>query len=392
MRMGTIKFIDKWAGLVLCALFAPVEWLLPRRKKGPIKKILVIKFWGIGSIIMTGYLLRRIKASAPDAQIDLATISSNREAALMVGGAERLVILDISKGPVGIAREILRFLWQVRRNRYDVVLDLEYLTRFTALVSFATGAPVRAGFYARGFYRGNFHNERVPFNPYWHVRENFLNIGKAVGFDAPVPACLVLDPGPEGRVEIGKFREMEGITQPYIVINPNAGETSLERRWPAERFGALARKIQEELGMTIVVIGAADEYEVAMEVVKSAGARKAINAAGKTTVRGLAALLEGASALVSNDSGPLHIASHVGTPVVGLYGPETPVLWGPIRAEETGATILYRNLDCSPCINVHNMKTVVCLRKGSECLLDIGVDEVFEALKKTLAEGKRTCK
>jgi ADP-heptose:LPS heptosyltransferase len=147
MRMATIKRIDKWAGLILCTLFAPVERLWPRRKRGPIKKVLVIKFWGIGSIIMVGYLLRSIKASAPEAHIDLATLSSNREAAEMVGGADGLVTLDISKGPAGIVVEIMRFLWAIYRNSYDVVLDLEYLTRFTALVTFATRAPMGAGFY-----------------------------------------------------------------------------------------------------------------------------------------------------------------------------------------------------------------------------------------------------
>ncbi len=385
--MSTIKRIDRWVGFVLCTLLAPVERLWPRRKRGPAKRVLVIKFWGIGSIIMAGYLLRRIKASIPEAKIDLATISSNSEAAELVGGVDELVTLNISKSPVGIIVDILRFLWLIYRRRYDVVLDLEYLTRFTALVTFATRAPLRVGFYARGFWRGNFHDVRVPFSPYWHVRENFLNVGRAAGWTASVPSCIRLDPGPEGRTEAARFLDSEGVDKPYIVINPNAGETSLERRWPAERFATLAKRAGEELGVTVVVIGKADEYDVAMEVVRGAGNAPVVNAAGKLSLRGLATLLEDASAVVSNDSGPLHMASHVGTPVVGLYGPETPVLWGPITMDESSSVTLFRNLDCSPCINVHNMKTVVCLREGAECLLGIGVEEVFEALRRLLREG-----
>ena len=381
MRMSLMKSIDRWVGLVLCTLLAPLERLWPRRRKGPIKRVLVLKFWGIGSIIMAGYLLRGIKASDPEVRIDLATISSNREAAELVGGVDDLVTFDISSGPMGVISGILDLLKQVYRRQYDVVLDLEYLTRFTALVTFFSRAPLRAGFYARGFWRGNFHDVRVPFNPYWHVRENFLNMGKAAGWDISAPSCTKIDPGGEARREAEQFLEKEGVEKPYIVINPNAGETSLERRWPTDRFAHLAKRIDKELGMRAVVIGAAGEYDTVMEVVSGAGGDAAVSAAGKLTLHGLAALLEGAAAVVSNDSGPLHLACHVGTPVVGLYGPETPVLWGPVTPDGIHAGVLFRNLDRSPCINVHNMKTVVCLRKGAECLLDISADEVFEALQ-----------
>ncbi len=383
MRMSTMKSVDRWVGMALCTLLAPVQKIWPRRKKGPVKKVLVVKFWGIGSIIMARYLLRRIRLSAPDAKVELATISTNREIAEIIGEIDDIITLDISRGAAGIFLNVFRFMWQVFRRRYDAVIDLEYLTRFTALVTFATRAPVRAGFFARGFWRGNFHNVRAPFNPYWHVRDNFLNLGRAAGWKSDVPGCIKLEPGDKARKEAREFLENRGVEAPYMVVNPNAGETSLERRWPAERFGELARRVVNELALGVVVIGKANEREVGEEVKKSAGEEvSAVNSAGELSLGGLLALLEGASVMVSNDSGPLHMACHAGTPVVGLYGPETPVLWGPVTHEATGSEVLYRNLDCSPCINVHNMKTVTCLRQGAECLLDIGVDEVFEAAKR----------
>jgi len=386
-----MKTVDRWVGLLLCTLLAPFGKILPRRKKGAPKRVLVIKFWGIGSIIMARYLLRGIRLSEPDARVELATISTNGEIAEIVDELDDVILLDISRGPAGIFINILKLMWEVSGRRYDAVIDLEYLTRFTALVTFATRAPTRAGFFARGFWRGDFHNVRVPFNPYWHVRKNFLNLGRAAGWKAEVPNRIKLDPGDGGREEARNLLERRGVTGTYMVINPNAGETSLERRWPPERFGEVARRAVDELGIGVVIIGKADERPVAETVKKAAGkgaSVSVVNSAGELSLRGLAALLEGASVMVSNDSGPLHMASHVGTPVIGLYGPETPVLWGPVGLEEAACRVLYRSLDCSPCINVHNMKTVTCLRQGAECLLDIRVDEVFEAVR-TLAGDRK---
>lgn len=387
MKMSKMKWVDKWLGLVLCAALAPLEYILPKKrsKENP-SRILVIKFWGMGSIIMASYLLEKLRNALPEGQITLLTLESNREIAKLTGAADRIETLDISRGPLGIISNIFTMLWKTYRAGYDVVLDLEYLTRFTALVTFASRSPVRAGFFARGFWRGNFHNHKAPFNPYWHTKDNFLNQASIVGIDGDAPECVEINPGIQGQEEADKLLKELDISSRYVIINPNAGETSLERRWPSARFAELAGRIDKELNLASLVVGARKEWDVAQEVVKGSGSSKVINVAGRTTVRGLVALLKHSAAVVSNDSGPLHLASHSGAKVVGLFGPETPALWGPLGRDARNIKVFFRDLDCSPCINIHNMKTVTCLREGAECLTDISVGEVFTALKELLAD------
>ena len=93
------------------------------------------------------------------------------------------------------------------------------------------------------------------------------------------------------------------------------------------------------------------------------------------------ALLASADAFVTNDSGPMHVASALGTPTLGLFGPETPVMYAPIGER---ARWLYAPPPCSPCINVHDNKLSVCVKGFAECLTNIGVEDVIDALRDEL--------
>lgn len=381
--MSKMKWVDRWLGLLLCTIFAPVSYLIPRRRIPSYpRKILVIKFWGMGSTIMAGYLLRALKREYPKSELTYLTLETNREIASLIGAADKIETLDLSKGMVGIFINIIKMLISIFSNKYDIVLDLEYLTRFTALVTLVSRAPVKAGFYARGFWRGNFHNRKAPFNPYWHTRDNFLNLAKVGGLElSGEPFYRINLPG-EARIKVNMLLKENGINNEYIIINPNAGVTSLERRWHPEKFISLINKIIADLKVHCVLIGSKDEIDICNYIAERAQKEKTINLAGKTDIPMLAALLEGAKVVVSNDSGPLHLATHVGAKVVGLYGPETPVLWGPITPNRDDSVVFFLNLDCSPCINIHNMKTVNCLKNMAECLEGITVEDVFGAIKK----------
>lgn len=387
MKMNKMKWVDKWVGLLLCTLLAPLSYLLPRKKiTFPPKKILIIKFWGMGSTIMAGYLLRALKREYPKAEITYLTLESNREIASLIGFADRIETLDLSKGAINILVNIINMLLSVFSKGYDIVLDLEYLTRFTALVTLASRAPVRSGFYARGFWRGNFHNRKTPFNPYWHTRDNFLNLAKSAGIAVKSEAFYRIIPPESARIKVNKLLQEFGISAQYIIINPNAGATSLERRWHPEKFASLIDKITRGLTIPCILIGAKDEYDICSTIAQKTKNNKLINLAGMTDIPMLSALLEKAKVVVSNDSGPLHLATHVGAKVIGLYGPETPVLWGPITKNKDDAIVFFLNLDCSPCINIHNMKTVNCLKNRAECLEGISVEDVFNAVKKLCGE------
>jgi ADP-heptose:LPS heptosyltransferase len=171
-----------------------------------------------------------------------------------------------------------------------------------------------------------------------------------------------------------------------VVLNANAGQLSLERRWPRESFAALARALVEEDLSPVVLIGSPSEREYVAPIAawtQDLGSMR-IDLTGELSLDELAALLEGAQAVVSNDSGPMHIAASLRAPVVGLFGPETPVLYAPLGVR---ARFLWRPPVCSPCINVHENKVANCVRGRPECLTNLSVEEVLEETRLALWDG-----
>jgi ADP-heptose:LPS heptosyltransferase len=176
---------------------------------------------------------------------------------------------------------------------------------------------------------------------------------------------------------------MQGIgDEPLVLIHPGSGDNFPGRRWPPERFGRLADALVESHGARVVVTGAPSEAPVTAEV-RSAARRSILDAAGEFTIRELVALVERADLLCSNDTAPVHIAAALRRPVLGFYGPNTPLLYGPVG---TGHVSFYKGLPCSPCITNFNYKTSFC--RMPVCISNIGVDEVVRAARGILDRGR----
>jgi ADP-heptose:LPS heptosyltransferase len=378
MNLSRMKAVDRALGPFLCGLVrAGYALAPPRPRPAELRRILVIKFWGMGGLILTAPLLQSLRAAFPSAEIHLATLAQNREVAEWLGQADALHLLELSPSPVGTARQIFRFLEEIRAIQADAALDLEYLTRFSALVAGFSRAPLRAGFAAPGVWRGDLHNLPVAFRSDRHVSDNFLQLAEALGAkaDEPVPAPA----RPDRKVGEELLRD-HGLAadERVIVVNPNAGELALERRWPAEHFTELLDRIlQADLGR-VVLIGAPDEQDFVRRLQQSlASPPKVLNLAGQLTFRQLAGLLARADLLITNDSGPLHLAALLGTPTLSFFGPETPILYGPTGPQHSA---LFANLPCSPCIRLETAKTVRCLHPRPECLYSLTPDQAWTAV------------
>ena len=163
-----------------------------------------------------------------------------------------------------------------------------------------------------------------------------------------------------------------------------ARSSSKTRRWPEKYFIELIDRISERGLGRVVLLGAPDEAAFVDGLRRRLKRPEAvIDVAGKSTLNELMGILAAADLLVTNDSGPLHLAGALGTKTVSFFGPETPSLYGPAGE---GHEVLYSGIDCSPCINIYNAKTVRCMRGEPECLSRIEVAEAFEAVKKALGE------
>jgi len=201
--------------------------------------------------------------------------------------------------------------------------------------------------------------------PLW---EEYLGLAVGAGGTLPEAPDFRIDPGPEARE---RAQELAGTPSP-VAIAPGAAYGPA-KRWPAERFRGLVRRLTER-GVPTVVLGSPREGELRQEL-EQAGAR---DLSGRTSLLEAVALLERCRLLVTNDSGALHLARAAGIPVVAVFGSTSPAWTGPSPEE---GTVLYRGLACSPCFRRR------CPLGGTDhlrCLLEIEVDDVLAAVERNL--------
>jgi ADP-heptose:LPS heptosyltransferase len=388
--IDTLQTADKVLGLAACALAQPfrlARWLA--RDRRPAAGILLIKFWGIGSLQLLTPAAACLRRRHPGARLVLLTLAENGDFARGLGAFDDVRTLDVrSSSWLALLGRILRLLSGLRRARFDRVYDFEFFTRFSALVSLATGAAELSGFRSPSVWRGGFHDRTLPFNRYWHVARNFRALaggedGREVGPGDLVPYRVRPEETARVRALLSEAGLQEGA--PYAVLNPNAGRLSLERRWPPASFAGLVRRLVEGEGLAVVLIGAPGEREHTAGVARAAGplpAGRLVDLSGRLAQGELCALLAGARAVVSNDSGPMHLAAALGAPTVGLFGPETPVMYAPLGRR---VEVLYEPPVCSPCINVHDNKVATCIHGRPECLVNITVEAALAATRAVLA-------
>lgn len=394
--MQRLQAADKRLGWLACALLQPLRWL-PRRAERPaaeLERVLLIKFWGIGSLQLLTPAVRSLRERHPRARLTLLTLEENASFARGLGVFDEVLTLDVrsGRGVAGWLRvfgRIRALTSGLRRARFDALYDFEFFTRFSALVALLSGAPSRAGFEAPQVWRGGFHTRRVPFNRYWHVARNFRALaGGENGAEVEVGELAPCAVGAAERARVAELLSRRALVPgaPFVVLNANAGRLSLERRWPLERFAELARALVQEDRTPVVLVGADSEREhvAAVRALAALDPRWLVDLCGELTIGELCALLERAGALVTNDSGPMHLGAALGTPTVGLFGPETPVMYAPLGLRTRA---LWRPPMCSPCINVHDNKVSNCVRGHPECLTNLSVEEVLEETRLLLWDG-----
>ncbi len=385
MKISTMKKIDRWLGYPACGLLRLVDLIRLKQKPEKIQRILVIKFWGMGSLILSLPVFRALREVYPGAELGFATLSRNQALVDLLGISDRAIYLDLRAGSGRIFFRILKFFFQLYQYHPQLVIDLEYLTRFSALASYFSRAPIRVGFHSWDVWRGELHNLRVPFNPYWHASKNFLNlVTRACGRELKFSFDFSLPPDRSAKQSLDLKLKEKGIGEEerILVVNPNASTIALERRWPPEYFVRLIDMILEEKLGKVILIGAPDEKEFVRQILEQVKDKEScFSLAGELEIKELVELLRRAELLITNDSGPLHLASLLDTKTISFFGPETPQLFGPLGE---GHTVLYLGIDCSPCITVYNAKTVRCLLSRPECLYGITPQMAFEKVKEAL--------
>ncbi len=396
-------WIDRWIGTAICALLALAKKGLRARKplaSQDVERVLLLKMWGMGSIVLASPLFEQIRSKYPNARIDFVTLNENVAILDLYPVLGKIFTIDLGRGIPHFLSATIRMILAIRRERYDLILDLEFFTRFSAIFSLFARPRRSHGFSAKGKWRGRLHDVEVPFNAYNHVSLNFLDLFQGDPMD-PVDSAIVASASalpaitaPEACWEACERTLREDAAfrpdEPIVVVNPNAGDMALERRWPPEQVAELLKHLCAQRTVNVVVTGSKSEREYVESVVHASGvAHRIVNLAGRISIAELVALFEHASVCVTNDSGPLHIASASGASTVALFGPETPVLYGPLRSrDEQRHAVHYMKLACSPCMFVHDNKVLSCWFAQAKCMTGITPSAVLASIDELLAPAK----
>jgi len=379
-RIKIAKWIDEHGGHWLIRL---VDSVRRPRNDEPAKpdRILIIKFWGIGSIILCEPALRYLRKKFPRARIDFLTLAQNRELFKLLPHVDQVYAADFSRLGRFLISTVLLIL-RLRRRHYDLIFDAEFFANFSALVATLARPRRVIGFSRPASTKNRLLDVAVPFHDDQRAADNFLRLVKIGIGDESWPnqsenfPRLILPSSPAVPFRFSR--------RPYVVMNVNASPLALERRWPQERFVSLAKCLLKRYQTDLILIGARGEKKYTQAVAQAIAAPgKVHNLAEKLNLYELAGLIRHAALFISNDSGPLHLAAALQKPVVGFYGPETPNLFGPLCKNRL---IFYLGLPCSPCMSVDNAKTVNCTNQR-RCMIDLKVSMVIPRLQRFIDEN-----
>jgi lipopolysaccharide heptosyltransferase II len=379
LSIDFMRAVDRFAGIPLCHL---TGLALPSASPTPIERILVIKFFGIGSIILITPALAILRAAFPDAIIDMLTFRSQS------GLAERLPQIDhvhaVRPDDVAsMASSSWSAISSIRAASYDCVLDFEFFSKYSTLVSAWSGAPRRIGFELPVRWRKQLLTEAVPLSKDLHVANAFAEQAFRLAPRRPLPEVSAPRIVGEDRNAVASIFPRSGRRE--IILHVNTGPAFPERRWRGEAFAEVVRRLGRGCGAAtaFAFIGTDSERSYVQSVIDQTGiAERCSNLAGLFSVPQMSALLERACLVVSNDSGPAHVAAALGVPVVAMYGPESPQFYGLIGKR---TRTIYHRTECSPCMNIYDAKTFMC-PFNARCMDQIGVDEVVAASRQLLGE------
>ncbi len=332
------------------------------------KTIAVCKFKGMGSIIQSTPMLEALRRRFPYAEIIYVSTKANKEFLEQINLIDTIVAVN-DKSFFSTLIGSFKAIFILIRKKPEVYIDLEIYSNFSTIFTTLTLSKNRIGFYLRSSsFRMGIYTHMMFFNPKIPVAEVYLQIARLFGNFENSPEIYRLN---SINLENSFFQN-----ENYIVINPNASDLRLERRWEKSHFVDLIIRISLKYPeLKIVLIGSKTEYEYTQSIkTQFQNKEQVVNLAGKTSIQELISLISNAKCVITNDTGPMHIAFSCKTPSVCLFGPCHPQQYG--FAEKS--YIIYKNVYCSPC--VHDFEIPPC--KGNNvCMKLIETDEVYSAFE-----------
>lgn len=337
---------------------------------------MIVKLSALGDIVHTFPVIRAMKMAEPGMKIDWAVGEGYTDLVRLSPHVDGVIPFHRREWAKwwrpSTMREIGGFLKHLRAERYDFVLDLQGLLR-SGVITFFARAPLKIGFENAREGAVFFYNRKIPASAgAVHAIDRYMaslshagiNSAAGVGYDLAIP--------PEDMAWAAETVPKKA----YAVLNPNARwKTKL---WSVEKFGELAKELHRRHGLRSVIVGGPEDDERCRAVAGIAG-DAAQNLSGRASLPRLAAILKGAEVMFTNDSGPMHLAVAVGTPVAAVFGPTNPARTGPYG---DGNAVARAGVSCSPCYKRTCPAAV-------ECMTEVSVGDVLKAWESLKTHGRK---
>lgn len=396
-----MRRLDRVLGDAACSVLATAHRLRkPFTRERTIKKIVVMKFFGMGSVVVASRSLAALRDSYPDAELHFVTFKSNAAVLDILGMTDVNHYVDPST-PQAFTKTTLKVARDLRAAKCDLVFDLEFFAKFPLVLGSLAGIPRKAGFYLTSeSWRRELLDVAGFYNSYFHTSEIFLSLvylqvtGDYYYLNFTEWAAKYRYPRIEiSEIERAKLRtKLAGFgiksSDPLFVINANTSPDIAPeaRKWPKERYAQLADELVATTpNARVIFIGAPNEKTYVQSVADLCKTPRKHVLAGDISIRELVVLFAEAKLFVSNDSGPMHLACLVDAPTVGLFFADSPTLFAPLGSNvRSVAPPLYS----IPLFSVYNGKDVAVGKPSNEignaAAVSVSLETVMTAVREVI--------
>lgn len=340
--------------------------------------ILIVKPSSLGDLVHTLPAVHLVRQHFPEAMLAWVVNDSLASFVALYPGVDEVLPFRRQRwGRIHRWHELLGFLGELRQHHFDLAIDFQGLFRSGA-IAYASGAPRRIGFQHARECAGMFYTERIPVpaNLRHALDRNVFLVQAALGIAATATMPELVRPH-ESVKEARRLWRQYQLTgdEPVLAVAPGGRWPS--KRWPPRFFAAVLEQVQARVpGLRCWVLGSRDEIPEAEALIQACSAVHPVSLAGQTDLSTLVELLRHSAALLTNDSGPMHLAAALGVPTVACFGATDPGLTGPYGETHT---VFRTTCDLGPCLSRE------CVQKNRVCSDGVSPARVAEALAAKIA-------
>ncbi len=373
MRTETMRRLDRWLGKI--SLWSG-RLIAPLLSQGPPleRRVVVTKFFGLGSLLQTYRLLDALRAEGYE--VAVLTFKNNIPFGKQMRGPVHFIPIDPSS-PIRFVRSSWQAARAMNQWRPQVYLDLELFSYYSALLGILSNAPVRVAFFSVIRPRLFYMTHRVRLNTFVHISHNYLQFARPlVAADTFEKAARRFQPK-----EIFKEIPPSDCSAPYVVFAPYGSDTLGGLKiWPNGHWRRLAMLLtKKHPQVKIFIVGAPSDLAESEKLTQAINHPNVENLVGRTSLDALFRLLAHAALTIAIDSFPFHLSTLLGRPTIGLFGPETPVHYGP--GDQPRSVALTAGVHCSPCINIYAGKVSELACTNNVCLQQILPEQVMQTIE-----------